>query len=380
EPQISRGLEGVYITESTISKVDGQLGKLYYRGYPIEAIAESSNFEEVSYLLLLGKLPTGSELAAFSKQLVDARDLPNGVLDIINEMNGKAHPMDIVRTAVSELSEYDTETADMSPEANIRKSIRIISKTASIVATIGRVGLGSSYVAPDKSLNHVDNFLYMLKGIKPDQLESNIMREMFILHAEHSSNASTFGTLVAGSTLADIYAAVTAGIAVLKGQLHGGADEASLRMIKEIGDPDNTESYIEAALDGKKKIMGFGHRVYKAYDPRARIVKKYLLSMQGSSSEEIRRYTAVALRAEKLMVDKLGQSKGIWPNIDFFAGPIYVAAGIPIDLFTPIFAASRTAGWCAHLLEYWQSNRIFRPLEKYVGKLDVEYVPIDKRG
>jgi citrate synthase len=205
------------------------------------------------------------------------------------------------------------------------------------------------------------------------------MRDMFIIHAEHSSNASTFGTMVAGSTLADIYAAITAGIAVLKGPLHGGADEAALKMMKQIGDPGNTESYIEGALAGKQKVMGFGHRVYKAYDPRAKIIKEYLISLQSGASTELKNYTEIALRAEKMMVEKLGQSHGIWPNVDFFAGPVYIAAGIPIDIFTPIFAASRSAGWCAHMIEYWQNNRLFRPLEKYTGQIDLQYEPIAKR-
>ncbi len=379
-PQISRGLEGIYIAESTICKVNGAEGKLYYRGYPIETLVKNSTFEEVTFLLINGKLPAKSELDAFTEQLADARELPQGVVRIISEMAGKADPMDILRTATSALSAYDTEVTDMSTAANLRKSVKIISKMSSIVATIGRIAAGGSYISPDKSLDHVENFMLMLNGKRPDKQSLDIMKDMFIIHAEHSSNASTFGTMVAGSTLADIYSAVTAGISVLKGPLHGGADEAALRMIKQIGDPSNTESYIESALAGKQRIMGFGHRVYKAYDPRAKVLKNYLLSMQDHSSEEVRRYMAIALRAEKLMIEKLSMSHGIWPNVDFFAGPIYTAAGIPIDLFTPIFAASRSAGWCAHMLEYWKDNRLFRPLEKYTGQIDLEYMPMDKRG
>ena len=377
--KISSGLEGIYITESSIGKVDGVAGRLYYRGYSIDVLAKNSNYEEVCFLLLRGKLPAKAELEQMKKDLADARDLPAGVISIISEMNGKADPMDILRTATSALSAYDKETADMSAEANFRKSLRIIARMSSIVATIGRISAGGAYVKPDGSADHVENFLYMLNGKKPDSQSLDIMRDMFIIHAEHSSNASTFGTMVAGSTLADIYSAVTAGIAVLKGPLHGGADEAALRMMKAIGNPDNTETYIESALAGKQKIMGFGHRVYKTYDPRARIIKDYLLSMNSHESEEIRNYTAIALRAEKLMVEKLGASHGIWPNVDFFAGPVYLAAGIPVEIFTPIFAASRSVGWCAHMTEYWQNNRLFRPLEKYTGKIDLEYVPVEQR-
>ncbi len=379
KPQISSGLEGVYIAESSICRVDGQAGRLYYRGYSIDSLCKNSDYEEVVHLLLHGRLPKAQELAETKKVLAESRNLPEGVVSTIKHMNGKAHPMDTVRTAVSMLSAYDPEVADSSNEANMRKSLRIISRTASIVATIGRIAAGGEYVAPDNSMSHSENFLYMLNGKKPTPQQLDIMRDMFIIHAEHSSNASTFGTMVAGSTLADIYSAVTAGIAVLKGPLHGGADEAALHMMNEIGDPDNTEVYITEALAGKKKIMGFGHRVYKAYDPRAKVIKTYLLQMQDSSSEEVKRLTGIALRAEKLMIDKLGQSHGIWPNVDFFAGPVYRAAGIPAEIFTPIFAASRTAGWCAHMMEYWENNRLFRPLEYYTGAIDLQYVPIDKR-
>lgn len=378
-PQIMSGLEGVYITESSICKVDGALGRLYYRGYSIDVLAKNSNYEEVVYLLLYGKLPTAQQLADITKQLAESRDLPPGIINLITEQVGKADPMDILRTATSALSAYDLETADMSREANMRKAIRIISRMSSIVATIGRVSAKGGYVAPDKSLGHVANFMYMLNGAMPDQRQLDIMRDMFIIHAEHSSNASTFGTMVAGSTLADIYSAVTAGIAVLKGPLHGGADEAALKMMKEIGDPNNTETYITDALAGKKKIMGFGHRVYKAYDPRAKIIKEYLISLQPGASPQLQQYTQIALRAEKMMVEKLGASHGIWPNVDFFAGPVYAAAGIPIDIFTPIFAASRAAGWTAHMIEYWQNNRLFRPLERYTGPIDLQYIPLDNR-
>ena len=379
-PQVSKGLEGIYIDESSICKVDGQAGKLYYRGYPIEAVCKNASYEEVAFLLLNGRLPNKAELDDITKTMAKERDLPDGVIQIIKEMNGKAHPMDTLRSAFSALSAYDKEVTDQSSEANMRKAIRIISKVSSIVAAIGRLKKGQPYIKPDTTLDHVTNFLYMLNGRKPTQLEYNIVKDMFILHAEHSSNASTFGTLVAASTMADMYAAVTAGIATLKGPLHGGADEAALKMMGQIGNPNNTEQYIEDALAGKQKIMGFGHRVYKTYDPRARIVRDYLLQIKDSSSPEVRTYTEIALRAEKLMIDKLGASKGIWPNIDFFAGPIYLAAGVPADLFTPIFAASRSVGWTAHVLEYWQNNRIFRPLEIYTGKVDLQYVPIDKRA
>ncbi len=379
EPVINKGLEGIYFAESSICKVDGQAGKLYYRGYSIEELCGNSDFSEVSYLLLNDKLPNGNELEGFRQQLADERYLPKSVVDFIKENSMRMHPMDTLRSAVSMLPAYDTEAYDNSPGSNMRKSVKLISKSASIAATIGRVRSGGDYVMPDQSMGHVESFLYMLNGRKPDPKTVKILDVMFIVHAEHSSNASTFGVIVAGSTLADIYAATTAGIAVLKGPLHGGADEAALEMMYNIGDPDNTEKYIEDALAGKQKIMGFGHRVYKTYDPRARIVKGYLEDLQTNGSGELKNLSQIALRAEKLMIDKLGASKGIWPNIDFFAGPVYVSLGIQHEIFTPIFAASRMSGWCAHMLEYWKNNRLLRPLEKYTGQVDLKYVRIEDR-
>ncbi len=378
-PVISTGLQNIYITESKICRVDGENGKLYYRGYSIDTIARNSNYEEVAYLLIYGNLPKRQELEAFRQQLKNEREIPDSIVKLIKESANKADPMDVLRTAVSYLSIYDNETKDQSQESNIRKSIRLISKISSIVAAIGRIRDGFDYVHPDKSLGHTENFLYMLKGRRPAKEELVPVEMMYILQAEHSSNASTFSTIVTGSTLSDIYSAVTSGIATLKGPLHGGADEEALRMMYAIGKPENTEKYIEEALAGKQKIMGFGHRVYKAYDPRARIIKDYLLTLQNHASEEVRNLTKIALIAEKMMIDKLGKSHGIWPNVDFFAGPVYRSADIKLEMFTPMFAASRIAGWSAHMLEYWKDNKLIRPLEYYTGQLDLQYIPIDKR-
>jgi citrate synthase len=379
QPEIHKGLDGVYVSESTICKVDGAQGRLYYRGYPIEDIAKNSSYEEASYLLLNGKLPTKSELEDFSAKLKAERELPDKIINLIIESASKSDPMDILRTAVSYLSIYDGDTKTQTKEANIKKAIKLISKTSSIVATIGAAMNGKGYTKPDLSLSHSENFIYMLKGEKPTPDEVKPIEMMFILQAEHSTNASTFATMVAGSTLADLYSAATAGISALKGPLHGGADEEALKMMEAIGDPSNTESYINDALAGKKKIMGFGHRVYKTYDPRAKIIKGYLLTLQQNSSPEIKKLTEIALRGEKLMIDKLGKTHGIWPNVDFFAGPVYVSVGIKVDLFTPLFAASRMAGWCAHMIEYWEDNKLIRPLELYKGEIDKKYLPISER-
>lgn len=379
-PKINKGLDGIYVSESKICKVDGLNGKLYYRGYPIDDIAANCSFEEASYLILHGTLPNKGQLDEFSKSLSEERDLPTLVVDVIEDTASEKDPMHVLMSAVSLLPAFDEEADDAGEDANLRKSIRIISKMSSIVAAIGRYrNEGEEYVPPDKSLDHIENFMYMLNGKKPTKQEYDIMRIMFLLQLEHSSNASTFSAMVTGSSLSDIYSAVTSAIGTLKGPLHGEADEMALKMMEAIGNPDNTEKYIEDALAGKQRIMGFGHRIYKTYDPRAKILKKYLLELQEHSAEEVRKLTEIALRAEKMMIDKLGASHGIWPNVDFFAGPLYTAAGIQIDLFTPIFAASRATGWCAHLLEYWKENKLIRPLEYYTGPLDLKYLPIGER-
>jgi citrate synthase len=377
---ISKGLEGIYIANTKLCKIDGTNGKLWYRGYPIETLAEKSNYEEVAYLLLYGNLPKKKELETFRKKLISEREVPETVADIIRTFTGRMHPNDVLRTCVSALPAFDVDMDDKSVETNLERAIKLTAKLPTIVAMIGRYKRGKPFVEPSKTLPHAANFLYMLNGVEPDSESAKLMDLMFMLHAEHGSNASTFSTLVTGSTLADVYASVVAGISTLRGPLHGGADEAALNMMRAIGSPDNTETYIEDALAGKQRIMGFGHRVYKAYDPRAKIVYNYLKSfMKKTTDPTIERLLEIALRSEKLMEEKLSKTKGIWPNIDFFSGPLYTAVNIPSDLFTPVFAAARVVGWTAHLFEYWQSNRLFRPLDNYTGKLDIEYVPIDKR-
>ncbi len=370
--KINYGLEGAYFTESKICKVDGVNGKLYYRGYSIEELASHSNFEEVSFLLLNGKLPRKDELEEFSANLKKERELPKEIVHIIKNITKKEDPMHILRTAVSALSAYDPEADVNTKEANMRKSIRLISKMASITAAIGRFKTEKEYIAPDNSLGHSANFLYMLHGNKPSEKEIKIFDRMLLLHAEHSSNASTFSVLVTGSTLSDIYSAITSGIGTLKGPLHGEADENALRMLYEIKSPDNAERYINDALSGKQRIMGFGHRVYKTYDPRARVIRETLEEIK-SSSPEVKNLVDISFKIETMMIEKLGRSHGIWPNVDFFSGPVYTYLGVPIELFTPVFAVSRVSGWCSHLLEYWENNRLIRPLDYYTGELDLKY-------
>ena len=379
QESINLGLEGVYFAESMICKVDGTEGKLYYRGYPIEALAEHSSFEEVSYLLLYGKLPTRPELESFSSLLASNRNIEPQVLEYIKTAAGKSHAMHVLRTAVSMEASLDKEADEATQEANLLKSAKLIAKTGSIVAAIGRLSISAKYVEPDKSLSHAENFLYMLQGEKPEPEKAKMLDLMMVLHAEHSSNASTFSTIVTGATLSDLYSAAVSGIGTLKGPLHGGADERALKMLYDIGKPENTESYINGILSSKERVMGFGHRVYKTYDPRARIIKKYLMKLQSDSTEEVQNLSGIALAAEKIMVERLGKSHNIWPNVDFFSGPVYRHIGIPIEIFTPLFAVSRMPGWCAHMLEYWNNNRLIRPLDYYKGPLDLKYVPIEQR-
>lgn len=376
---IHLGLEGVYFTESKICKVDGVKGRLYYRGYAIEDIAKSSDFEEVSYLLLHGNLPNKKDLSNFKRQMAMERELPQDIVSMIKSESSRSHPMHVLLAAIAALASYDAEADISSGKANIEKSIRIISKIGSVVGAIGRFKSNGKYVKPREDLGHAANILYMATGIEPEKERAKLLDLMMVLHAEHSSNASTFSTIVTGSTLSDIYSAIASGIGTLKGPLHGGADEMALKMLREIKSPKNTADYIKSALEGKKRIMGFGHRVYKTYDPRAKIIKKTLLELSRNSNEDVENLSKIALSAEKIMIDRLGKSKGIWPNVDFFSGPIYTHIGIAPELFTPLFAASRSPGWCAHMLEYWDNSRLIRPLEYYTGSINKKYIQMNRR-
>ena len=379
-PTVHKGLDGVAIAESSICKVDGINGKLWYRGFSIEDLAGQSTFEEVAYLLLNGRLPNAKEFDEFKGLLARERNIPRGIIDIITEEMGVAtDPMHVLRTAVSALASYDSESEDTGDEANYRKCIRIISKIATITAMIGRAANGKGYISPDPTLGHVDNFLYMLHGKRADKRRLALVEKMFILQAEHSTNASTFSAMVTASTLSDLYSAVTTGIATLKGPLHGEADEAALKMLLKVGKAENAERYITEALARKEKVMGFGHRVYKAYDPRAKIIRKEVMELVESGQGEIKDIANTAIRIEEIMKEKVGE-KGIWPNVDFFAGPIYMYTEIAVELFTPIFASSRAPGWCAHVMEYWKlGNKLIRPSELYTGKTGLEYSQIGDR-
>jgi citrate synthase len=366
-------LEDVPAAESVLTYIDGQEGKLYYLGIPIEEWAENSTYEEVALSLLLRRLPTKGELKVFDAALRSSRDLPEEVIEFIYDLPPQTHPMSALRSVVSLLESYDEDAKRDDLDAKFRIALRLIAKFPTIVAYFDRVRKNFDIVRPNSSLSHAENFLYMLTGKIPTKYESKVMDVALILHADHEMNASTFASLVVASTLSDMYSTIVAGIGALKGPLHGGANEAVLKMFDEIGSVDNVEKYIEESLAQKKKIVGFGHRVYKAYDPRAKILKKFAEELAKES-----KYYEIAVKVEEYMMKKVAQ-KGIFPNVDFYSGIVYNALGISTDLFTPIFAIARVAGWAAHVLEYLEDNRIFRPSSIYRGELDKKYIPIDQR-
>ena len=374
--EIRRGLRNVYIDTTEASFVDGQVGKLLYRGYNIHDLAEKSTFEEVIYLLLYGDLPTRSQLDEFDATLRAHRAVPDDVIQVLRLVKN-SHPMDALRTGVSAMSAFDEEVEDNSEEATIRKGIRLTAQAPTIVAAHHRIRNGLEPVPPNSSLNHAGNFLYMLSGAEPDLETQKLMDVDFILHAEHSSNASAFGARVTASTLSDLHSAVVTGIGVLKGPWHGGAAEEVMKMASEIGQPENAEDYARNILDNGGRIMGFGHRVYKAEDPRARHLRERSQKL-GEAMGQPHWFQILRYLEEKTMVPY--QSRGIFVNVDFFAGSIYHLLGIPSDLFIPIFALGRIPGWTLQCVEQYRDNILLRPLLDYQGPMDLEYVPIEQRG
>ena len=373
--EIMRGLKDVYIDTSEASFVDGQVGKLLYRGYNIHDLAEEATFEEVIYVLLYAALPKKDELAKLDAVLRANRDIPDEVIQVLRLVKN-SHPMDALRTGVSALAGFDPEVEDNSPEATIRKGLRLTAQGPNIVAAHHRIRNGKEPVAPNADLNHAGNFLYMLSGAVPDEETQNLMDVDFILHAEHSSNASSFGARVTASTLSDLHSAIVTGIGVLKGPWHGGAAEAVMKMAQDIGQPENAEEYARKVLEGGGRIMGFGHRVYKAEDPRARHLRTRSQEL-GEKMGQPHWFQILRYMEEKVMVPY--RSKGIFVNVDFFAGSIYHLLGIPEDLFIPIFALGRIPGWTLQCVEQYENNILMRPLLEYTGAMDLEYVPMEQR-
>jgi citrate synthase len=373
---LGKGLEGAITNETEIGHVDGQNGRLIYRGYEVFDLAEHSNYEETAYLLLFGKLPAQEELDEFKRKLVGYRQIPGEVIDVLRRLPRETHPMAALRTGVSTLGCFDSGCDECTLEGETEISLKLISRTATIAAAIARIRKGYDPVDPDSSLDHTANYLLMTTGEKPDELMAKVMDVSMILHADHGMNASTFTTMVVHSTMSDMYSAIVGGIASLKGPLHGGANERAVEDLLRMKDEEDAARYVRDCIANKKKIMGFGHRVYKAYDPRAKVLSKF--SQEVTEKKGMGHLYRIARRIEEEVVAAYGE-KGIFPNVDFYSGTIYHAFGIESAMFTPIFAVSRVSGWCARVLEYIPMNRIFRPRAEYVGELNRKYVPIEER-
>ena len=367
------GLRGVAAASSSISDVNGEKGELIYQGYNIHDLANYSTFEEVVFLLWNKRLPTTQELNDLKAALSASYELPSEIIDMMKRFPKEADPIDGLRTVVSALEFYDPQSRNLSREASVRTAIRLTAQFPTAVAAAERIRNGVEPVKPNPSFNIATNFLYMLKGEAPSAEEAKIFDVALILHADHEFNASTFTARVVAGTLATMYAAVTAAIAALSGPLHGGANTAVMKTLLEIGDLDNVEAYLKKALSEKRKIMGFGHAVYRTEDPRAVHLREFsrLMGERGGNSK----WYDMSLRVAETMM----KEKGLYPNVDFFSASAYYMMGIPLDLYTPIFAVSRISGWTGHILEQYADNKLIRPRAEYVGARDLRYVPIEER-
>ena len=375
--ELKRGLEGVLVAESDLSYIDGDDGQLIYRGYTIEELAREASYEETLYLLWHGELPTREQLDDFSQQMVEARELRDGVLDIVRELaEAEEEPMAAVRTITSALSAYDPDAdADVTNSmANDRKSRRITAKMPTALAAYNRIRNGNEPVAPREDLSHAANFLYMLNDEEPDDVLAETFDMALVLHADHGLNASTFSALVTTSTLADLHSGVTAAIGTLSGSLHGGANANVMRMLQSIDESEKDPvDWVVDALERGERVAGFGHRVYNVKDPRAKILGEESEALGEAAGD--RKWYEMSVAIEEYIAEE----KGLAPNVDFYSATTYYQMGIPIDLYTPIFAVSRVGGWIAHILEQWDDNRLIRPRARYTGPKNETFVPVDER-
>jgi citrate synthase len=374
ESGLIRGLEGVVAATTRLCDLDGVNGRLAYQGYAIEDLARHASFEEVAWLLWHGELPGEADLAAFRKELIEAAPLPPEVVKVLKLLPKTMHPMRVLQMGVALLGGLDPDAEDSSPEANRRKATRLVARVSSLTTAFHRIRIGRRPIAPRPDLSHAANFLYMLSGRKPRVVPLRAFDAALVLYAEHELNASTFTARVVASTLSDAHSAVSAAIGALKGSLHGGAGEAVMRTLEEIGQPDNADAFTRRALAEKRRLMGFGHRVYKAGDPRAKILRTLAAKACRNSSEAVWYETAIKLH------EAVNREKGLIPNVDFYSAPLFKALGIPVDLFVPVIAVSRIAGWTANLLEQYQDNRLIRPRADYVGPGPRELRPLSARG
>ena len=371
--EIKKGLLGIVVDETTISHVVPELSALTYRGYTVQELCDKCDFEEVAYLVLNGELPNKNQLKKFIKHERSERKLSKQILNDIKKMPRNAHPMDVIRTCVSLMALEDKDTKDNSPKANMRKAMRIFAKTPTAVAAYFRTRKGKSIIAPSKKLSFSENFFKMMFNKVPDKEIVRAFDISLILYAEHSFNVSTFTARTITSSLSDLHGAITGAIASLKGPLHGGANEAVMHMMKEIGKPEKAKAWIENALNKKKVVMGFGHRVYRTGDSRVPTMKHYMFKVAKLLKKE--KYTKIYEILERVMLDR----KNIHPNVDFPCGPTYYMMGIDIDFYTPIFVMSRITGWSAHIMEQHTSNKLIRPLSKYRGAEVREVMLLNQR-
>ena len=370
------GLENIPATESSISHVDGVAGTLEYRGIKIEELAQKSSFLETAYLLIWGKLPNEEELHKFQTDILYHRRIKYRIRDMMKCFPETGHPMDALQTSAAALGLFYSRRALDNPEYIRKAVVRLMAKIPTMVAAFHQMRRGNDAIKPNDDLDYATNFLYMLTEREPHPIAAKVFDVCLMLHAEHTINASTFSAMVTASTLTDPYGVVASAVGTLAGPLHGGANEEVLLMLSEIGSIDNVLPYVEEKIANKQKIMGFGHRVYKVKDPRANILQSLAEELFAETGRDS--YYKIALELEKVVEDKLG-AKGIYPNVDFYSGLVYAKLGIPSDLFTPIFAIARVAGWLAHWKEQLAVNRIFRPTQVYTGKHNAPYIPMEER-
>ena len=377
EKELVPGLAGIPAAESSISFIDGQAGILEYRGHRIEVLGERSNFEEVAWLLLNGSLPTRAQLDSFRERLGQARMIPASLVRVIESFPADGHPMDALQAGLAALGMVSPRLSSLTdPEQVEQAAIRLIAATGPIIAAFERHRSGQAYVDPDPELSVAANFLYQLRGRRPSERETRVLDVALVLHADHTMNASTFAARVVASTEADPYTVASSAVGALTGPLHGGANERVLRQLESIGGVDKVSAWMDEMTASKKKIMGFGHRVYKTKDPRATALQglvRDLFAVEGTTP-----IYDTALALEATVVEKLGE-RGIYPNVDFFSGIVYQKMGISTDAFTPIFALARIAGWMAHWKEQMQDNKLFRPGQIFTGCHDAVYTPIEER-
>src|SRR5438876_3515332 len=369
------GLEDVVVSTSDICFIDGREGRLVYRGYNVDDLAAQSNFEEVVYLLWHGALPSKKEYETFLKTLSSTanRKLPPAFVTLLRDLPKKTTPMEVLRTGVSALSAWDPDAADNSREASIRKAMRLTAQMPTLVAAWERIRRGKPLVAPNPRLNLAANFLYMMSGKKPTELAVKTFDVALILHADHEFNASTFAARVTAATMSDMHSAIVSAIGALKGPLHGGANEQVMLMVQKIKSPANADAWIRKTLADHGRVMGFGHRVYRVEDPRAKHLRRLAEELGKQAGD------TSAVQILDTVVRVVGEQKRIFPNVDLYSGAAYASMGIPTDQFTPIFAMSRVVGWAAHVMEQHANNRLIRPRAEYTGPTHATYVPIDRR-